>query len=737
MNFINRYLRVVLLLLCASVSMAQYRSPEKAEAIARDFMSELSVNKRHLSFCNGSKMASLNELADSVRALPYYIFSDSANASFVIVSGDERMNDILAYGNMSSGEDVEIPCAMNGLLEHYERQFEALQDDMVEVRSIAYEMEFPNVKPLISSIWEQGSPYNNLCPDRTPSGCIATAMSQIMNYYKYPVCGKGQFSYLSNTKKYRLSYDFSKAVFGWDKIKDSYKTFGSDEGRAEVAVLTYACGISVGMDYAPGGSGAYMSDISYALKNFFNYNGNVTYRGRSYYSSEEWYDILCNELKHNRPVVYGGVDNESGGHAFIIDGCDSVRKMFHVNWGWGGAFDGYYSIDALNPEHYNFASEQSMVINISPTGAGVYEDTFYAESFTSSPIVLGRNVDFVLTNVYNFSNSSSFVVDDSGFNGQIGVGLFDAEFNYICSLDEEQIDGLKTMYGFQEIEFGAEIEQSLFTRPGVYKIAPYVIAENSLSPTRVRTSNGETDCIVITVNDDDIDVDGGGETVSPISFFVESFESRSIPEYWLQKKVLGTAEWSVKSVIAATGKSQAAADGLSYAALEYSGDVLSMNRNSAVTKLITNHVDLSVDSVYCVDLMVRARFNKKNSDVLLTLYFEEYGEWVCLEHFNVLNDAEWQKCSVLLPGCGKTRFAFEGDVPSGGALFLDRISLAAQDDFTGIADRKEVYDITSVHSVTGIEIPLKGSLAETLAACPKGMYLVKYENSEVKVYMHY
>ena len=378
-----------------------------------------------------------------------------------------------------------------------------------------------------------------------------------------------------------------------------------------------------------------------------------------------------------------------------------------------------------------------MVINISPTEVGVNEDTFYAESFASSPIVLGRNVSFVLTNVYNFSNSSSYVVDGSGFNGRIGIGLFDEEFNYVCSLDEEQIDGLKTMYGFLEIEFSAEMEQSLFDEPGVYKIAPYVIADNSLSPTRVRTSNGENDCIVITVSDDDIVTDGDGETMSPISFFVESFESMSIPEYWSQKKVLGTAEWGVRSVISASNKSLAAADGRSYAALEYSSDVLNMNRNSAVTKLITNYVDLSADSVYSLDLMVRARFNKKNSDVFLTLYFEEYGEWVCLEHLNVLNDTEWQKCSISLPGCGKTRFAFEGNVPSGGALFLDYISLAAQDDFTDIPDRNEVCGITSVHSVNGVEIPVMGSLAETLVDCPKGVYVVKYKNSEVKVYMHY
>lgn len=735
MNFMNRYLYVLLLLLCSSVSSAQYRSLEKAEKIARDFMSELSVNKKRLTSVSRNELTGLFECVDGVRVLPYYIFTDSADASFVIVSGDERMSEILAYGNNSSWGG-EMPCALNDLLEHYKRQFEALQNDAVNVRSVAHKIEIPNVEPLISSVWDQGAPYNNLCPDKTPSGCVATAMSQIMNYHKYPARGSGHFSYVSNTKNYRLSYDFSSAVFDWDKIKDSYKTFGGNEGRAEVADLTYACGISVGMDYAPNGSGAYMPDIPYALIEFFNYNPNVTYRDRAYYSSEEWYDILCNELKHKRPVVYGGVDQEYGGHAFIIDGCDSIRKVFHVNWGWGGSFNGYFSIDALNPEHYNFASEQSMVVNISPVEVGVHEDTFYADSFTSSPIVLGGNVNFMLTNVYNFSNSSSYAVEYSKFNGYMGIGLYDEDFNYICSLDEEPLDELGTFYGYSEVEFNTEITRSLFGNPGVYKIAPYVIGESSLFPTRVRTRSG-TDCIVVAVNDDDIDVEGEDETVLPISFISESFESRSIPENWSQKKVCGTSQWTVKSIIAASSKNQAAADGLSYAVLEYSNDVLSMNRNNAVTKLITNYVNLSTDSAYCIDLMTRARFNKKNSDILLTLYYEYSGEWVRLAQYDVVNDTEWQKISVSIPGCGKTRFAFEGDVPSGGALSLDYISLSVQDAPTGIVDKSAESHIISVHNVTGVEIPLKGSLVETLAGYPKGVYIVRYDDLKVKSYMHY
>ena len=188
------------------------------------------------------------------------------------------------------------------------------------------------IEPLIKTKWDQDSPFNDDCPvnsratdgSKCASGCVATAMAQVMNYYKYPSKGIGSYSYTSKTQKHYQTMDFGNTLINWDNMIDTYGRDATEEQKTEVAKLMHACGVSVSMDYgssSDGQSGASPYDIAYAMINYFGYNNNVVFKMKDYYTDEEWNDILMQELQNGRPMLYGG--RGTGGHRFILDGCDN------------------------------------------------------------------------------------------------------------------------------------------------------------------------------------------------------------------------------------------------------------------------------------------------------------------------------------------------------------------------------------------------------------------------------
>ena len=241
----------------------------------------------------------------------------------------------------SDGASIgEYPEGLKSLISLYIEEYNILQsvesedsDMIIHLSSAA-----PEISPLLKTRWGQNSPFNDKCPRGCPSGCVATAMAQIMNYYEYPDMGLGYFSYTSRSRMLKLSYDFGANSFSWSDMADYYSTFTNESQKEAVSNLLFACGVSVSMDYNNNGSGAYDIDVPFALINYFNYNDNTICLQRDYYDSEEWFSRLYTELKEGRPVLYCGADSKQGGHAFVVDGCRSSDNKVHVNWGWDGNF---------------------------------------------------------------------------------------------------------------------------------------------------------------------------------------------------------------------------------------------------------------------------------------------------------------------------------------------------------------------------------------------------------------
>lgn len=477
---------------------AQQRSLESIEQIAAERLSVPKENLRKVVFPESGRRRIGGTLAG--KSFPIHIFNNIERRSFVIVSGDVRMKEVLGSCEGAVFNVDSVPCGLSALLSHYAEQYEAVRREAparMEEKSV--DRNLPDVAPMISTRWGQGAPYNDKSPCGSPSGCVATAMAQIMNFYQYPATGVGSFSYVSATSGYRMSCNFAWTHFDWANMEEAYASSatGFSQSRAAVAHLMEACGVSVGMDYTPFGSGAYDTSVPYALIHFFNYNKNVVCYTRSHFSSDVWYDKVFAELEAGRPILYGARNaDDHCGHAFIVDGCRASDGMFHVNWGWDGSYDGYYELDALEPGGSQYCGSQSMIAGFCPEDIGRSEDTFYASEFScSGRLGAGRDAVFVLNGLENYSNACSGVVANSCFSGVIGVGLFDSDFCFARSLGEERVEDLGTYGGVSELVFSVHIPIDGISPQDTYYIMPYAQGESSAHPTPIRTLGGLTDYV--------------------------------------------------------------------------------------------------------------------------------------------------------------------------------------------------------------------------------------------------
>ncbi len=297
---------------------------------------------------------------------------------FILVSADDASYPVLAYSFESDYGAASLPENFASWLEGYKNQIRyGAEHSVAATRKVQeawnlYNSEIPNpdyavasVEPLLTSTWDQGSPYNELCPadPAGPSGhvwagCVATAMAQVANYWRWPLQGTGSHSY--NSAYGYLSADFGNTRYKWEEMTNS--------GYAqcyEMAQLQSHMGIAVDMMYSPTGSGAYSSDAANALIDYFGMDAGLHLEYAPDSIDETWKSLLRSELDAGRPIYYHGFG--SGGHAFNVDGYQG-NDFFHFNWGWSGSYNGYYYLDNLNPGGANFTEGQGAIVGIMPTG---------------------------------------------------------------------------------------------------------------------------------------------------------------------------------------------------------------------------------------------------------------------------------------------------------------------------------------------------------------------------------
>ena len=347
----------------------------------------------------------------------YYVFNVGEEDGFVIVSGDDRTPAVLGYTDSGSFSTNQMPDNMRAWLQGYADQIAWLQAHP-EVENEVFLAGTPvkqPIEPLVATVWNQNSPYNDLCPEyatgeKSATGCVATAMAQVMKYHEWPQ------AQTSAVPGYDKDYSNSSCIpvaalpattFSWDMVDDYRAGYSSAQGTA-VATLMQYCGASLKMNYGEQ-SGTNTALVAGALKDYFDYASTTTYKDRSYYSYANWIELLYNELAQGRPMVYSG-QSSGGGHAFVCDGYEG-EDYFHINWGWGGMSDGYFKLSALNPNEQGIGGSSSQdgyhfgqgaVVGIQKNGdtgtvLDVAQNNFSLSlqsiTLSSNSITLGETVD--------------------------------------------------------------------------------------------------------------------------------------------------------------------------------------------------------------------------------------------------------------------------------------------------------------------------------------------------------
>lgn len=385
-----------LFLTIAMHTQAQQRDISELDSIANSVFNQTTAGARASVTPMRMALRSSQVLkADSLtKREAFYIYTPASGSekSFVIVSGDERMPAVLGYSTESAFDSDSLPEGLQWYLRKCEHDAYLLSKQDPEVTRVirarmttnAQPQNITSVAPLLGGrIWNQGDPFNKQCPIvyselRSVTGCVATAMAQIMAYHKYPEKGTGHIHYITRTNELEVNVNLDdEAPYDWDNMLDSYEdrfSYNSTQANA-VAQLMYHAGAAAQMNYGNDGSGATDQNALCGLTHSLKYDDEIRLLYRTCFNPNEWQAILYNELIENRPIYYSGSSNSilSTGHAFVLDGINS-DGLFHINWGWSGLCNGYYSLYELTPEelgigageHGDYSYSNAAIVNIKP-----------------------------------------------------------------------------------------------------------------------------------------------------------------------------------------------------------------------------------------------------------------------------------------------------------------------------------------------------------------------------------
>ena len=420
---------------------------------------------------------------------------------FVIIANDDEVPAVVGY---SQTPFTTFPPALEWYLDAADKALKYITANGQRRTAIPPSSEFPSkLDPLVKTRWNQNKPYNNLCPGGNgsssmlyPSGCVATALSQVMKYHNYPKQGNGehQYSFQPASGDGRILYaNFGETNYDWDNMLDDYSaTTYTEEQANAVATLMLHCGVSVDMGYTASGSGAYGQEACLALKTYFRYNQNTRLYTRNYYTAESWMKMIYQELNQYGPIYYAGVSDGGGGHAFVLDGYDE-KGFVHINWGWGGKSDGFFDIALLNPPSYQFTAQQEMILNMNPDADIPYESQ-----------IVSTDLSFINTSKSVTINGKIYNAAAEVFKGVIACVLQDTETGSITVLkktDEMTIQPIVNGTYWLET-FSLPANSLSKVSPGTYRLYVASFAAKDIRWQLVRPREGEVSNYIVTISPD-------------------------------------------------------------------------------------------------------------------------------------------------------------------------------------------------------------------------------------------
>jgi hypothetical protein len=382
------FILATILLLCGFNSFARKVEISDARQVGKNFYYERVNLSDNVPY---STLKVTGEYTISKDETPVYYVFNIDNNGFVIVSADNVVTPVIGYGFNSTYSPSVAPCGFEAFMDNIQNEIlywinSGVTADqsttaawshylVTDADQLNIQRGERDVEPLVNSTWNQDFPFNGMCPEdpnsppgyggRVPVGCVSTAMTQLMFYWRFPQTGSGNHCIFPQPSYGAQCANFGATTYDWEGMDNYGKNGGGFKESDPLATLAWHGGISVDMDYGPDGSGAQSYKVPNALKTYFHYSTAVVYAEKADYTTTNWNNMLKTDLDAKIPIYYSGY-NTNGGHAWICDGYQGT-DFFHFNWGWGGMYNGYFYLNNLNPGgDPPFSSGQAAVFHIQP-----------------------------------------------------------------------------------------------------------------------------------------------------------------------------------------------------------------------------------------------------------------------------------------------------------------------------------------------------------------------------------
>ena len=451
------------LLCCMSIWA---RTPEQAACVASEFLSSKNTPavRRMQQAEKAEAVTAPVEIAytqmqvDNEPAV--YVFN--GEDGFVLVSAEDDARAVLGYSDHGRFDATDMPENMQFWLQMYADELARYEANKPVLKAGQVSMHrakraatdsYPTITPILGDVeWGQDEPYNNLCPtvggERSVTGCVATAISQIMYVHKYPAKGIGSKTYTTESHGLQLNVNFGATTYDWGNMLPYYKNnYNSTQANA-VATLMYHVGVAADMDYDPDGSGAISSAALAAITEYFGYNKSIHVLPKDFMKEETVLQTVASDLQEGRPVYISGSTVNQEGHAFVCDGIQSDGYL-HINWGWNGSGNGYFALSALDPENQGTGGSASdlaftegvcLYTNIKPSAGGEAMPLVTVDKLTrtsADAISKSTQVSFSLETFMSSGIATAagivtyFIYNNEGeVVNEVGIGTFELASGY-------------------------------------------------------------------------------------------------------------------------------------------------------------------------------------------------------------------------------------------------------------------------------------------------------------------
>ncbi len=427
--------------LCATVAHARTIVPTEAMHIAATYSSHTASPAKRIKALSFNAQPTLIYTERQDGEDLFYVFNRPGQG-YIIVAADDKCESVLAYSDTKELTDFStVPDNMRAWLGEYARQVKAAKASTT-ARAPRHNAR-STVSPLLTTKWGQMSPYNDDCPEvvtiestegrttKAVTGCVATAISQLMKYYRHPQAPKGDLHYVWEHTDRDLTETvtrrFTGHTYDWDNILDNYNiSDATEDQKAAVATLVADAAYAMEMQFGEFASESATMLIPFAMNTYFGYDASAIYEERDFHDNAEWEDLICDELEARRPVIYSGTTASNVSHTWIIDGTDG-KGMYHINWGWEGWQDGYFLLtgtDILAPEPDGIGGSstkesydiyQAAILGMKPDAGGKPRVDFVSmdgeslsEDEIARPLTIAEDMSNIWLSMYgNFCNHSN------------------------------------------------------------------------------------------------------------------------------------------------------------------------------------------------------------------------------------------------------------------------------------------------------------------------------------------